>query len=244
MRSDAVSDAESWQKGVWISLLAYSFDQLNGGTIRGAAGFSQNQWIRMGITEREVRKTSPLWTWAGNDLQVKFYPFHQESESLAKRNGANKTNTKRWGSESLSDPGASRDRQTDVQTDVQREGSDTHSPHIPSETEVRDWANGAAGVDPEFAVQQWLKHDTGHRWVESGKLIDWRRRFKGYWDSDRAGWMARKKKNGGGQRASVEEMRSRLEAGRVCVDFEKNEWRDLSGAEKEELRRQIEKYHD
>jgi len=63
---------------------------------------------------------------------------------------------------------------------------------IPMAEEVRTWAMGAVGVDPDYAFEKWSQTNENHGWIQNGRLIDWRQRFKRYWESDRDSWSARK----------------------------------------------------
>jgi hypothetical protein len=78
------------------------------------------------------------------------------------------------------------------------------SAEIPSEKEVRDWAMGPAGVDPDFAALKWQEHSERNGWVIHGQLVDWRRRFKRFWEEDKVAWSA-KRKNGAAARLPTDE---------------------------------------
>ena len=82
-----------------------------------------------------------------------------------------------------------------METGKEVEGRNAAPPDlvVPSLVEVRDWAMGGAGVDPDFAEQKWHALNERHGWVMNGRLIDWRARFLRWWNEDREQWFARKK---------------------------------------------------
>lgn len=68
-------------------------------------------------------------------------------------------------------------------------------PVVPTLEEVRTWAIGPSGVDPVWAEERWRYTSEVHGWVKNGRLIDWKSRFKRYWEECREAWL-RRGKNG------------------------------------------------
>lgn len=185
-----------------------------------------------GVSKEEVLRECGLWSWEEEDLVLEFYPHDQERAMAAKRRGGKKgarIRHSRVGMLIGKPEGVSEgETQTETQGEVMgqlvrngREGKErkgngmeVHAlsgisgggsegfAEVPSEKEVRAWANGAVGVDPEYAAEQWHKHEEDHRWIVQGRVIDWRGRFKRYWEADRAKW-AKKFKNPPGGGATV-----------------------------------------
>lgn len=76
---------------------------------------------------------------------------------------------------------------------------------VPTLQEVRDWASGGAGVDPDYAESQWRTTNGNHAWqTKSKRLIDWKELWLGRWLQDRDRWKFQKNSAppaGGGQGA-------------------------------------------
>lgn len=92
------------ERSTWLCLLRFCIGQENGGRIVGALLWKDRQWQQLArVTLREVKASSRLWTWEGDDLVVSFYPVEKEQEvkdrrATARTNGAKggrpqKTNT-------------------------------------------------------------------------------------------------------------------------------------------------------
>jgi len=209
-----VKPAIGW---TWIRLLAYCHRNENGGKIVAAKHWRKRDWIIcVGISQKSISSGSLLWRWEGDDLIVKGYPVQKEREVIAKRLGGVKGSKSRWGhlaepltkpmnesvTESVTDPVAEskaeliRNRKG-IGIGIGREGEgDALADSIPSLEEVRTWASGPVGVDPAYAEKKW--HDTNerHGWVANGRLIDWKHRWKRFWEEDRGAWFHQKAKNG------------------------------------------------
>ncbi|MDD2766008.1 MAG: hypothetical protein PHE83_18755, partial [Opitutaceae bacterium] len=56
---------------------------------------------------------------------------------------------------------------------------------IPTLEEVRVWASGAAGVDPEWAARKWRWIENSHGWIRNGRLVRWQSMFKADFEEDR-----------------------------------------------------------
>ena len=65
-------------------------------------------------------------------------------------------------------------------------------PEIPSVAEVRTWAQ-MAGVCPDYAEHQHGKTTEDATWLRAGKIADWRKRWLGFWLTDRESWFKQKK---------------------------------------------------
>jgi hypothetical protein len=211
--SEAMLDATPEQRSTWLFLNRYCCGQENGGLIEGAKKWPDAKWQRLArISAAEVKGNSSLWNWKGQDLAINFYPVEQQLALQAKRDGAHKGGKAR-GRQLKAQAEASRQPMPDAQAEASaqaeaerkgREGKgmkgnervrEAHPPpdvQTPAEPEVREWAR-LSGVDESYAVRKF--HETTERsgWVVRGKLIDWRHRFKRYWDEDRETWLSKKK---------------------------------------------------
>lgn len=67
------------ERATWIQLLQYCCGQENGGIITDCADWKDRTWQQIcGVTLREVKSTSRLWYWDGNNLHVWGYPLEKE----------------------------------------------------------------------------------------------------------------------------------------------------------------------
>lgn len=73
--------SEPADQATWLKLQRYCIGQENQGLIRGAKAWTDRQWQHLvRATRKEVARHCGLWEWAGDDLQVKFYPLSKEVE--------------------------------------------------------------------------------------------------------------------------------------------------------------------
>jgi hypothetical protein len=84
------------------------------------------------------------------------------------------------------------DRQRDRERTIQTEREGPAQSEIPSDVEVRAWAE-RSGVDPDYAAQKLASTTEDNGWVRNGQLIDWRRKWLRWWSTDRAKWLKNKK---------------------------------------------------
>lgn len=78
---------------------------------------------------------------------------------------------------------------------------------IPTLEEVRTWALGPVGVDPEYAASLWGRWNEKVRecWFDRyGNLVDWQRRFKRFWEADKEKWRSRRSDAGNSKNAAAE----------------------------------------
>lgn len=94
LKSDEFSEAEPWEVGVWLRLMAYCCDQENGGKILGCSDWSEKKWlITCGVEKEDLQKPSQLWTWAVAQpgvLWVHSYPGSVEDRVRKARYAAQK----------------------------------------------------------------------------------------------------------------------------------------------------------
>ena len=92
LRSPEFLGSSTVDRGVWLSVCAYSVDQENGGRIKGAALWTRQQWSRAaGVTEVEVRKANRILIREGDDIIVHDYPIKHEIECKRKRSAGQST---------------------------------------------------------------------------------------------------------------------------------------------------------
>lgn len=193
--------ADPVAQATWLKLLRYACGQEQGDIIPGARRWTHRMWIRTcNISLREINRDSQLWQWENDDLIVNFYPHNAELALKAKRNGSRLGNAKRWGKGvpegiAMGDAKGVSNRVRKGREGKEKEGkgsTSTSECEIPGLEEVRDWANGGVGVDPDYAEEKWHATTERHGWVVNGQLIDWRNRFLRWWLVDRENWMAKK----------------------------------------------------
>lgn len=75
LRRPAFKGAEPVDKGIWLSLLIWCYEDRNGGKIRSCRDWTDRVWLSMvGVIPKELERQSPeLWRWDGNDLIVAGY---------------------------------------------------------------------------------------------------------------------------------------------------------------------------
>jgi hypothetical protein len=208
VEGEAMQDATPGAVRAWLFLNTYCVGQENGGRIAGARQWPDRKWLKLcSLSYEDIHGASELWHWDGDDLVMEFYPADQEAEFRAKREGG-RLGGKRSGRARKE---AAREAQVKGEVEAQLEASSEGEverkekerkekegkgreraregePLIPTEQEVRTWAE-LAGVDPEFAAQKWASTNETHGWMKNGRLIDWRSRFKRFWEDDKALWL-------------------------------------------------------
>lgn len=86
LRSPAYIGSSPVERNTWISVLAYSVEQENGGRLVGAMAWKDRQWQQAcGVTRREVMSATKLLEIDGDDVVVRGYPCAKEREVQAKR---------------------------------------------------------------------------------------------------------------------------------------------------------------
>jgi hypothetical protein len=206
--------ARGWNDRKWTKLAGLS--------LRRVGGVGADELP----AEKPADAPTGLWRWEGDDLVVEYYPVEQESRLRKQRRGGaigGKKRAENFRSQGSNGPRVEGEGQGSLKGKVEGEGQgslerkgregkekkgkervredalapedESFSGELPSEAEVRDWAV-MAGVDPEFAAQKWSATNENHGWVKNGRVIEWRGRFKRFWEEDRAGWLRRAKGQG------------------------------------------------
>lgn len=167
--------AEPIDRGTWLMLMRYCVGQENGGVIRGCGQWGDRKWLAVArVMVREVRRTSELWHWQGDDLCVKFYPVEKEREVQAKREAGRKGSERRWhgGQGANSTAMAMPCQQPDAERNgIGMEGEDTHPPARTKESET-DWLDrlrkqhDGIDVDAELAKARQWKARKGNRGID------------------------------------------------------------------------------
>lgn len=84
LKSDEFVEAEHWEVGVWLRLIAYCCEQENGGQILGCSDWSEKKWLMTcGVDKEVLQRPSQLWTWATVNpgvLWVHQYPNSREDQ--------------------------------------------------------------------------------------------------------------------------------------------------------------------
>ena len=88
--------SEPTDRATWLAMLAYCHAEENGGTIKGAASWSDRKWQQVvAVTKQETQSECDLWSWDGGDLLVHHYPSDKEMEVQHLRHiGRKKTEAK------------------------------------------------------------------------------------------------------------------------------------------------------
>jgi len=90
LHSEQFLGSEPVERATWLCLMAYCADQENGGVMHcGEWGDRKLQQL-IGVTSKEIRAPSELWSWTGNDLRVWGYPTDKEEEVKANRENGRK----------------------------------------------------------------------------------------------------------------------------------------------------------
>jgi hypothetical protein len=220
LQSDVMLEVEPADGWTWVLLQSYCMAQENSGRIKDASKWTDRAWMRSVMVERSaVQKECPLWHWDGNDLLIEFYPLDAETAVKKKRRGGAKGAAQRWHprvgkpigvplGKPIGEPKAETVGETmgevmrkdqkgseRIRKDQEeaRAGEGDLGVEIPSLEEVRTWAMGPAGVDPAYAEKKWRDANEKHAWVSNGRLVDWKSRWKRFWEEDREGWFARRR---------------------------------------------------
>lgn len=222
---EAMQDAEAAEVRTWLFLMRYCAGQENGGRIEGARGWSDRKWLKLAsLSTGEVaasKAAQGLWQWEGDDLLVNFYPSEQEKVLKAQRKGGSQGGkvSGRVRRERLRGV-VEGEVEGNLQGGVERKGregkekegkgKEAHSvggmaardgeENVPTVDEVAAWAS-ANEVPEEYAREKWAETGERHGWMQSGRVLDWRRRWKRYWSEDREQWgLKMEKKARGGPR--------------------------------------------
>ena len=100
--SAEVIGAEPIERATWLFLLRYCTGQENGGVIKDCSDWGDRKWQQIvRVTQKEVKTPSALWSWAGADLHVNFYPIDKQREVESKRKAGRLTVEKRWGKQDM-----------------------------------------------------------------------------------------------------------------------------------------------
>jgi len=91
LRSEEFLGSEPVERATWLCLMAYCADQENSGVIKGCNEWSDRKLQQIiGVTAEEIRATSDLWSWTGNNLRLWGYPVDKEEEIKACREAGRK----------------------------------------------------------------------------------------------------------------------------------------------------------
>lgn len=78
--------ADPVERATWLALLGWCATQENSGTIENCKSWKSRQWQQLaGVTEEEVKTSSKLYGFEGENLVVKFYPVESEAAVKSKR---------------------------------------------------------------------------------------------------------------------------------------------------------------
>lgn len=76
-------------RATWLALQRYCVGQENGGRIVGCKPWGDRSWQQLcRVTLREVKRSTELWHWDGQDLVVFAYPIEQEALVQVRRESA------------------------------------------------------------------------------------------------------------------------------------------------------------
>jgi len=188
--------AEPVDQATWFKLLRFCCGQENGGIIEKAAALGDRQWQALAwVTLEDVQRVTGLWKFAGEDLEVNFYPEDAEKVTRAKRKGGRIGNRIRWGkkqkSESHSDSDSEsitkRNETESNETPPARGGGEEHISESVSDDVVlafgKNWpgepASGTPTMDSDW-VTDFLKRINGRReWP-----LNWQRFMVSCWRSE------------------------------------------------------------
>jgi len=98
LRSERFLGSEPVERATWLCLMAYCADQENGGVFESCGEWGDRKWMQLvGVTAKEVRAPSDLWSWDGHTLIVWGYPEKKQAEVQRLRDQARNAAAKRWG---------------------------------------------------------------------------------------------------------------------------------------------------
>ena len=98
VRSPEYVGSSPEERGTWVSVLAYACEIECGGRLSGAASWKNRQWQQAcGVTLREVRSSSRLMRFEGDDLVINGYPVAKEHQVKQARGVGMAGAMKRWG---------------------------------------------------------------------------------------------------------------------------------------------------
>jgi len=118
LRHDAMTDATSAQKGVWLTLMGYCVEQENGGRIRGVFAWNEIKVAKaLGVAKTELLEASPLWSQKGDDLELEFYPREKQRIVQAKRKSAHAAAIARWANRAKPEPSSDASEESEHPSD-------------------------------------------------------------------------------------------------------------------------------
>ena len=118
LRHDAMTDATSAQKGVWLTLMGYCVEQENGGRIRGVFAWNEIKVAKaLGVAKTELLEASPLWKQKGDDLELEFYPREKQRIVQSKRKSAHAAAIARWANRATTDTSSDVSEESDSPSD-------------------------------------------------------------------------------------------------------------------------------
>jgi len=86
LSSEEFIGSQPVDRATWLCLMRYCAHQENGGRIKGVGKWPERKLIGLlSVMENEIKKDCKLWSWAGQDLIVTFYPLNQQIACKAKR---------------------------------------------------------------------------------------------------------------------------------------------------------------
>jgi hypothetical protein len=86
LRDPEYIGSEPESRGTWLNLLGFCCEKENGGVISDCNSWKDRMWQQTcGVTLKEVRAETALWTWEGNDLCLWGYPLEKEGVVRLKR---------------------------------------------------------------------------------------------------------------------------------------------------------------
>lgn len=166
------------ERATWLSLLAYCADQENGGVIKSCTDWKDRTWQQTcGVTLKEVRADTRLWSWSESSLTVWAYPA--EKEQIVKQKRAYASSGGKASGQSRREPNAeayaSANGEADAKQKLERNGKG-----IGKEVEEKGIGAGSqrptlaiallwaaeAGITPDIANLWWLTRD-GDGWMKS-----------------------------------------------------------------------------
>ena len=182
------------EQATWLKLLRYCAGQENSGVIRGSSRWPDRHWQQLvRVKLRDVRRECGLWERDGDDLKVKFYPADKELEVQAKRRAGLSTYAKRH-AQRTAEQGAQppeKGRELKGTERKEKEGgslsldsSDSES-NIPSVAECLQWGQ-SAGVPEDWIRGKHESTTCNHSWIRNSRVIKWQRRWKDWFEEDRA----------------------------------------------------------
>lgn len=89
--------ADPIDRATWLCLMRYCVGQENSGTIAGCAGWTDRKWQQVArITLSEVKRSTQLWAWNGENVVVWGYPLERQEACQRLRALGKEAAEKRW----------------------------------------------------------------------------------------------------------------------------------------------------